>query len=109
MTGEALSDAKEKIESKGLRPIVLGEGSIVKQSPQAGDKVLKGERILLAGTNNKMPNLIGWSLRDVMNLANVLSLELKTSGKGYVTEQSIGEGIAVKKRRPARGEAGASR
>ncbi|WP_446715506.1 penicillin-binding transpeptidase domain-containing protein [Bacillus sp. OTU530] len=97
LTGEALSDAKEKIESKGLRPIVLGEGSIVKQSPQAGDKVLKGERILLAGTNNKMPNLIGWSLRDVMNLANVLGLELKTSGKGYVTEQSIGEGIAVKK------------
>lgn len=95
--GEALTDAKEKLESKRLRPILLGEGAVVKQSPQAGDKVLKGERILLAGTNNKMPNLMGWSLRDVMNLANVLGLELKTSGKGYVTEQSIGEGTAVKK------------
>lgn len=85
------------LEKEGLRPVVLGQGTIEKQMPQAGDSVLKGERILLAGTANKMPNISGWSLRDVMNLAHVLELQLKTSGKGYVTEQSVGEGTAVKK------------
>ena len=32
------------------------------------------------------------ALRDVMNLAKTLQLNLKPSGTGYVTEQSVAEG-----------------
>ena len=35
------------------------------------------------------------ALRDVMNLAKTLQLNLKPSGTGYVTEQSVAEGTLL--------------
>ncbi len=48
--------------------------------------------IFLLGNNAKMPNIKGWSMRDVMYFSKLLKLDLKTSGTGYVTNQSIEKG-----------------
>nr|WP_051316946.1 penicillin-binding transpeptidase domain-containing protein [Ectobacillus panaciterrae] len=97
VSGQTMAAAKAALEKAGLTPVLLGGGSVIAQMPQSGDSVLKGDRILLTGTDNKMPNIIGWSMRDAMNLAHTMDLQLKPSGQGYVTEQSIQEGTAVKK------------
>lgn len=52
----------------------------------------EGDRIFLLGNNAKMPNLQGWSMRDVMYFSKLLKLDLKTTGTGYVTSQSIEKG-----------------
>ncbi|MFD3448039.1 penicillin-binding transpeptidase domain-containing protein [Microbacteriaceae bacterium 4G12] len=97
VVGKTTEEGSTLLEKNGLRATILGQGFIEKQLPQAGDSVIQGDRILLAGANNSMPSVIGWSLRDVMNLANILELKLNTSGQGYVTEQSIPEGTPIKK------------
>ncbi|MDG4655830.1 penicillin-binding transpeptidase domain-containing protein [Ectobacillus antri] len=92
--GQAMAAAKLLLEKEGLRPIVLGKDKVVSQS-SAGRDVLKGDKVFLLGTENKMPNVGGWSIRDVMSLADLLGIQVKVSGSGYVTEQSIAEGTVV--------------
>ncbi|MEH7458809.1 penicillin-binding protein [Bacillus sp. JJ1127] len=89
---QPMDTAKSMTEKAKLHPIVLGEGEIIKQYPEAGDVTSKGDRIFLVGSNVKMPNLKGWAMRDVMYLSKILKLDLKTTGTGYVTSQSIEKG-----------------
>lgn len=96
VTGATMEEAKATLEKEKFRPVVLGEGKVKEQVPKAGEKTLKGDRVFLVGENPTMPNITGWALRDVMNLAEILQLDLEPSGTGYVTEQSIAEGTPLK-------------
>ncbi|WP_082245962.1 penicillin-binding protein [Bacillus gaemokensis] len=91
VTGKTMEEAKATLEKAKFRPVILGEGKVKQQVPKATEKTLKGDRVFLVGDNPKMPNIQGWALRDVMNLAKTLNLNLKPSGTGYVTEQSVAE------------------
>ena len=48
-----------------------------KQYPQSGEVMSEGDRIFLLGNNATMPNLQGWSMRDVMYFSKLLKLDLK--------------------------------
>ena len=50
---------------------------IIKQYPQSGEVMSEGDRIFLLGNNATMPNLQGWSMRDVMYFSKLLKLDLK--------------------------------
>ncbi|MFJ8530634.1 penicillin-binding protein [Bacillus sp. NPDC094106] len=96
VTGKTMEEAAKALEEKEkFRPIKLGEGKVKQQVPKATEKTLKGDRIFLVGDKPTMPNIQGWALRDVMNLAKTLNLNLKPSGTGYVTEQSVAEGTLL--------------
>ncbi|WP_219375790.1 penicillin-binding protein [Bacillus mycoides] len=89
---QTMDTVKNIAEKAKLQPIVLGEGKIIKQFPQTGEVMSEGDRIFLVGNNVEMPNLKGWSMRDVMYFSKLLKLDLKTTGAGYVTSQSIENG-----------------
>ncbi len=95
VTGKTMEEAKKILEKVNVRPTILGEGKVKQQVPKATEKTLKGDRIFLVGEKPKMPNIQGWALRDVMNLAKTLNLNLKPSGTGYVTEQNVEEGALL--------------
>ncbi|KLA25163.1 penicillin-binding protein [Bacillus cereus] len=95
VTGKTMEEAKKAIDKAKLRPIVLGEGKVQQQVPKATEQTLKGDRVFLVGDKPTMPNIQGWALRDVMNLAKTLKLSLKPTGTGYVTEQSVAEGTLL--------------
>ncbi|MEN1934429.1 penicillin-binding transpeptidase domain-containing protein [Paenibacillus sp. 102] len=95
ITGKTMESAKATLEKAKFRPIILGEGKVKQQVPKATEKTLKGDRVFLVGDKPLMPNVEGWALRDVMNLAKTLNLNLKPSGTGYVTEQSVAEGTPL--------------
>ncbi|PGY04241.1 dihydropteridine reductase [Bacillus cereus] len=95
VTGKTMEEAKAVLEKAKFRPIILGEGKVKQQVPKATEKTLKGDRVFLVGDKPLMPNVQGWALRDVMNLAKTLNLNLKPSGTGYVTEQSVVEGTPL--------------
>ncbi|QFT88773.1 Penicillin-binding protein 2B [Bacillus sp. THAF10] len=86
-------------ESQGPDYVVVGEGKeIIKQSPQPGQEVIKGERvILITEASPPIPDMTGWSLRDVRKLSNLLDLDISVKGNGYVHEQSIIPGTPVEK------------
>lgn len=93
--GESKKAALDNLKTKGLRVITFGNGNkIDKQFPSARGKLLKNDLILLKTNSEevKMPNLHGWSLRNVMYLAYLLDLEISSKGNGYVVNQSIKPG-----------------
>ena len=94
MTTEA---AQKGLTNKGLQPVVLGNGTRVKeQSVAAGSSITVNNRVFLTtgGTVN-MPDLTGWSQADVSHLAQILNLKLKSSGGGFVDGQNIKKNTVV--------------
>lgn len=96
---QPISSVAEKLENEGLIPIIVGDGDkIVSQEPSAGEYVLPNERIMLR-TNAKeytMPNMFGWSFRDMLKLTKVLELKPSIFGTGFVTSQSMQPGSVVR-------------
>ncbi|MCP8970250.1 penicillin-binding protein [Ectobacillus ponti] len=97
VAGKSKEEATKLLEQAGLQVVALSNDNVTAQYPAAGDTVLKGDRVLLAGDSNAMPNIKGWSLGTVNGLAHLLGLQLTTDGKGFAAEQSIQEGSPLRK------------
>ncbi|NUK29020.1 penicillin-binding protein [Parageobacillus sp. VR-IP] len=97
--GFSTEEAVQKLKEKGLVPVVIGKGQqIEKHVPRAGERIIAGERVMLKTEGEAvMPNIRGWSLRDVMKAAELLGLRTSTKGNGYVVSQNIRPGAIVKK------------
>lgn len=89
---------QETLEAEGLDVTVVGSGKkIVTANVNSGDQVLDHQRIILVTDQPEMPNIIGWSIREVYQLADLLELKLETIGNGYVMTQNIKKGTLLKK------------
>ncbi len=91
LKGQSVTAAVKSLKDKGMEAVVLGNGTeVAGQMPEAGTTVLPGEKVIIQ-TNGDMtaPDMNGWSLRDVMKVANIAGLKLNVKGKGYVTQQNI--------------------
>lgn len=97
--GKSVDDAVKQLKEKGFEAIVLGNGKTIQaQSPEENAILLEGEKVLLLSDGAlTVPNLQGWSLRDVMKLSDLLRLELKTNGSGYVVKQNLQPGQPLTK------------
>lgn len=91
LVGQASKTASDQLTKKGMQVVVVGSGKEVKhQSAAANQQVLTDQRVILdTGGNYQMPDLNGWSSADVQQLAKILKLNVKETGTGYVTRQSI--------------------
>ncbi|MCH1623881.1 penicillin-binding protein [Ferdinandcohnia quinoae] len=92
-------EAKEVLQSKQLQAIIVGKGKkITDQSPKPGENVVQGQKVFLMTDGEQfLPNVIGWSLRDVMRLSDLLQLKLSFEGNGFVVEQKVPPNSIVKK------------
>lgn len=82
----------KQLEKTGANITVIGNGEkIVAANIAEGDKFFPNQRIMLLTDKPTMPDIIGWSHRDVLSLANLLEVNVETSGVGYVKKQSIKE------------------
>lgn len=91
------STIKNELETK-TKLYVLGTGEkIISQYPSEKSKLYQGSVVaLLTDTYDKaMPNLIGLSYKDAMNILKLMGVKYNLEGKGYVVSQSIPEGIIV--------------
>ncbi|BAC13420.1 penicillin-binding protein 2B (cell-division septum) [Oceanobacillus iheyensis HTE831] len=93
VVNKSTSEVEEEMTETGLNTIVVGEGSkVVSSSIEAGASVLPNEKVILITDEPTMPDIKGWSLREVMTLANLLDLQVESFGSGYVTTQNIDVG-----------------
>ena len=87
-----VDSVKKNKNLEGLNIIVLGNGEkVIKQYPESSTNVIKGDKLFLLTDANEfvMPNLIGYSKNNVYVVSDLLNLEVKVNGNGYVTNQSI--------------------
>ncbi|MGG1678813.1 penicillin-binding protein [Neobacillus sp. NRS-1170] len=99
LKGQTVDEAVKALKSQGLEPVVIGNGNeVVNQMPQEGTTILEGEKIIIQTDGESMaPDMLGWSLRDVMKIANIAGLKLNSKGKGYVDQQNIKPKTPLKK------------
>ncbi|WP_223596005.1 penicillin-binding protein [Neobacillus bataviensis] len=99
LKGQTVDEAVKTLKSQGLEPVVIGNGKeVVNQMPKAGTTVLEGEKIIIQTDGESLaPDMLGWSLRDVMKIANIAGLKLNSKGKGYVDQQNIKPKTPLKK------------
>ncbi|MDD4036214.1 MAG: penicillin-binding protein [Bacilli bacterium] len=80
------------LKEKSIPNIIIGTGDkIIDQYPKAGTNINTKDKVFLI-TNNKeiiMPNIIGWSSKEVMTLIKILGINYNIDGYGFVVEQSI--------------------
>ena len=91
------SNIKSELESY-TKLYVLGTGEkIISQYPSANRKLYKGSVVALLTDkyDKSMPNLVGLSYKDAMNILKLMGVKYELEGKGYVVSQSIPEGIIV--------------
>ncbi|AXF57871.1 penicillin-binding protein [Salicibibacter kimchii] len=94
VTGDRANRAAETVSEQHLAPFILGEGNrIESQYPFAGEHVISGEKIFLVSDDSwEMPDMTGWSVRDVVKFSTATGMNIEHSGTGYVREQSLEPG-----------------
>lgn len=98
MIDQETSQVKNQLTDSGLNVSVIGSGNtITKTSASEGEELLPGDRIILVTDEPKMVDISGWSLRDVLELSDLMGLKLEPMGNGYVATQSIEEGTPIEK------------
>lgn len=83
---------KDELSKKKIDVVVLGNGDkVVKQYPNEGSEITKLDKVFLLTNGNeiKMPNIKGYSSRELYNLLSLLNIKYEIEGNGYVISQSI--------------------
>ncbi len=86
------------LKKVGLKVVTLGTGSkIINQYPNQGSTLYGSSTIVLLtdNYNQEMVDLVGLSYKDAVNVLKLMGVSYKTSGSGYVYEQSISAGTVI--------------
>lgn len=78
--------------------IILGNGNkVIKQYPKKNSKITSKDKVYIItnDTNLLVPNLIGYSRKEAQTLLELLNINCKIEGTGYVNNQSIAEGTQI--------------
>nr|WP_217586224.1 penicillin-binding protein [Lentibacillus saliphilus] len=96
LVDQSVERARQIITDKGLEAVFVGNGKTVKGvNITKGTLVMPGQRLILLTDIPEMPDIIGWSKRDVLQLAELMELEVEIKGNGYVHKQSVSEGDQI--------------
>ncbi|WP_339314852.1 penicillin-binding transpeptidase domain-containing protein [Paenibacillus sp. FSL R10-2734] len=92
LTGETVQAARNLLINQGFDFETIGGGSdVISQYPKAGSLLDWGQRIYLLsqlGDQASIPDLRGQSLRDALEVLNLLKVKISVEGEGYITEQT---------------------
>ncbi|WP_307786943.1 penicillin-binding protein [Pseudogracilibacillus auburnensis] len=89
--GKTVKETKMKLTDGGYKPIIIGKGDkVIAQSPKKDIPLIEGEKVIIK-TNGAMivPDMTGWSKRDVLKLAQLAGLKTNIVGDGFVYKQNL--------------------
>jgi penicillin-binding protein 2B len=102
MEGKQTDLVVTELESKGLYPIIIGEGGqIIEQFPKKGASLTKGSIIFLKTEGDiTLPSFENWSLRNMLVYKTLSKLPIELFGEGFVDSQSVSQGTIVNDQSP---------
>ncbi len=98
LMNHTLDYVNRKMKSYNVTNIIIGDGSeVVDQYPKAQETLISHQNVfvLTDGTNITMPDMSGWSLKDVLQYANIANIDITYEGSGSVSEQSVASGTVI--------------
>ncbi len=82
--------SKNILNLSNVRYEVIGDGTkIINQYPLKGTSVNGTVFLLTNGNNINVPNIIGYSRKNVINLAKILNIDYSIEGTGYVSFYTV--------------------
>lgn len=100
LLNHTINYAQRLLEGSNTQVIVLGGGNnVIDAYPKTGDTLTTGDRVFLLTDANsfEMPDLSGWTRKDVAALWSITGFGFEMSGEGVVTSQSVPAGTTVTK------------
>ena len=97
VVGQETENAVKSLSDKGLVVTAIGNGAkIIKQSSDTGEELLPGQRIILVTDSGQtLPDLRGWTKSDMFKLKNLLGINVRFKGSGFVKSQSVKPGTRI--------------
>ncbi len=97
--GTDAAEAQAELEEAGMDVYLLGDGAkISAQLPLPNKSLLTDEKVFLKTDSEQfeLPDMTGWSIRDVLKISDLLHLSPNIFGNGFLHEQSIAPGQTVR-------------
>ena len=97
-TNKKIDVSKLLLEASGMRYTIIGSGDkVVRQSPVGGDIITNQDMIYLITNDSNLvvPNVLGISSKVAKDLLQKMGLIVHLDGVGYVTSQSVAEGVVI--------------
>lgn len=88
LLNKTVENANNKLNAIGISPIIIGNGEkIVKQYPNKNTLVGSYDKVFLITNDNNLPlpDIKGYSSKEVEVLCNLLNIKYNFSGTGYVS------------------------
>lgn len=100
LINHSLDYSLAKLEESKAEIIVLGSGkTVINQYPEAKSTLVNSSKVILLTDSGllQMPNMIGWSRKDVTGFWQLTDIAVRFTGYGLVSEQSIVAGTTISK------------
>ena len=98
LINHSVSYANEQLDGKKVNVITIGNGSnVVDQYPYAGNTINYNDHVyvLTDGDTITMPNMTGWTRKDITAFWQLTGISIQTSGYGKVKSQNIEAGKTI--------------
>lgn len=97
-TNQSVEYASSILKYNNIPYVIIGNGSsVVEQMPQAKSTIVSNSKVFLLTDGNEitMPNMTGWSRKDVSTFETLTNITIEYSGTGKVISQNVAEGTVI--------------
>ncbi len=94
LVNHSLSYANEKLSAHTKNIVYVGDGNtVISQYPSSTTKTISSQKVFLLtdGSNITMPNMSGWTRKDVKMFMKLSGIDITINGSGSVASQSVSE------------------
>lgn len=98
LINHSIDYAKEKLTTHTNNIVMIGDGNaVVSQYPTEGVSTISSQKIFLLtdGANITMPNMSGWTRKDVKLFAQLSGISIEINGTGSLVTQNVAEGTII--------------
>lgn len=98
LVSHSLGYANQMLADKAVNTIIIGDGdTAVSQFPAAGTTINSNDNVMLLtnGTQRTMPDMIGWTRKDITAFWQLTGISISSTGYGRVGWQSIEAGTPI--------------
>lgn len=88
----------EKLNPFNVETVFIGSGNnVIRQYPESGSTIISGQKImvLLSKEGVAMPDMTGWSRKEVTAFWDLTGIAVEIDGFGYVWQQNINPGELI--------------
>lgn len=96
-SGRPVAEVQTELQALGLEVVTFGaEGNVSAQYPLNQTKVVTGNKVFLKGEGQVLvPDMAGWSSREVQVMEQLSGIPIERTGSGFVVNQSMTAGTAA--------------